>query len=160
MRSLLFKFIFMGQKSIRRTIAEEGVGMLRHDNYHATISRINEAREKGFYIECVSLIEGLLADRMESLANQMDENNDHSHKTLGHLIKALCNCTPVGFDEVIVKIDKWRELRNTSIHELPKNLEPSFAVRYAELLSVADEGMALFREFDKLLSKYRASIKK
>lgn len=152
----------MYKKEPRRTVAEDdSVRTLRYENYKASISQIHKAMEAGFFVESITLIEGLLTDRMESLINELDGSTVGQSLTFKELTDKLQSKASAEYNEVLTKIDAWRKRRNGAVHSLPKELEPAFSARYDSLKSVAEDGYELFREFDKLLSEYRrTSIKK
>ena len=74
---------------IRPTIDTEGVGQSRYETYKATIERINKAMDSGFYVEAIALCESIIADRLESLANQISQSSKYSYVTIGKLTDYL-----------------------------------------------------------------------
>lgn len=150
---------------VRPTINNPGVGDARYESYKKTIDRYHEAMNASYYVECIALMEGLISDRMESLANELSDGK-YSYKTLGCLINYLqqeqqskrINETMIN---CVKKIDIWRANRNKAIHELPKlseNLHETFDVKYQRLCQVAKDGYDLFREFDNNLREFRKFI--
>jgi len=149
---------------IRKTVTDNPqVGEVRYNTYYASIERYQQALENKYYIECISLMESLIADRLESLANQISESRDYSYKTLerlleflqGHKQKYLLNEDMLQSLEHIVN---WKNDRNKAIHEMAKltdNLNEQFSTRYANLKNIANEGYNLFRELDNSIRKFR-----
>ena len=63
-------------KKIRATIDTEGVDDFRHDIYADVLARINQSYENGYYIEAITLLESIISDRLESICNEVNHNND------------------------------------------------------------------------------------
>ena len=93
--------------------------------YKYAWDRYNEAYKAKYYIECIALVESLIADRMESLANEISASSKYSYSTLEKLITYLCgkNQSQLLNDEIVSVINKikvWKNGRNKAIHEMAK----------------------------------------
>ena len=69
-------------KSKRPVISESNVGKRRHDVYSGVIRQYHYAMASGFYIEAIALMESIIADRMESMSNEISQTSNFSHVTL------------------------------------------------------------------------------
>ncbi len=130
------------------------VGKQRHDLYESAISAYNNAIHHHYNVEAVALAESLIADRMESLANNLSSSKDYSNQTLGVLIRFLKQQNLSSFDGVLLQIDEWRRKRNDAIHQLAKCLDSDFQVHYSRIRQTAIDGLKCFREFDKQYKRY------
>lgn len=146
------------------------VSMARYETYKHAIEKYYSAIEQGFYVEALAICEGLMSDRMESLANQLSCGVDYSYSTIGKLMNNLSSLLKKHespnwkeFEALFGKIKKWAGVRNSAIHELPKldkdKFDSEFSVRYQSLSSSAKEGLELFRELDKLIANIRTTLK-
>ena len=149
---------------IRKTVIDDPkVGVTRHDTYFAVIEKYQQALDNTYYIECISLMESLIADRLESLANQISKSKDYSYKTLEKLLEFLQGKKQKDSlnDEILQCLEyvvTWKNGRNMAIHEMAKltnNLNEQFSTRYANLKSIAEYGYKLFRELDNSIRQYR-----
>lgn len=147
-------------KTVRKTIKEKGVGIARHDTYKDVLEQYSKAMENGFYLEAITLMESIIGDRLESIANQISKSSEYSYETLGKLITAVKKFEiSTEMPNIIEKIDVWRKDRNIALHEMAKfdkvDFEKSFNKRYAELKPIAQNGKKIFRELDKEIRNYR-----
>ena len=137
-----------------------GVGMTRYLLYRAAWKRIADASSAGFYLEAITLLEGILADRMESRASYLT-GTDVSYRTLGSLIDTLRKHEFVAdFKAILEQIDKWREKRNRALHEMVKfatGERPSWEDKTGPLPSIVDEGRHVLRRFDAIDKRERRS---
>ena len=131
--------------------------------YKYAWDRYNEAYKAKYYIECIALVESLIADRMESLANEISASSKYSYSTLEKLITYLCgkNQSQLLNDEIVSVINKikvWKNGRNKAIHEMAKlseDLNETFEQKYGELSQIADKGRELFNELNNEIRKFR-----
>ncbi|MBO5086644.1 MAG: hypothetical protein J6B65_05340 [Paludibacteraceae bacterium] len=152
------------EKEIRPTIATEGVGQSRYETYKATIDRINKAMDAGFYVEVIALCESIIADRLESLANQISQSSKYSYETMGRLTDYLLGAKQRDLlsqeiVDVVNEIKNWTKKRNSAVHEMAKNIEGDFMEKYAKLKETAEEAIKLFRKLDNEIRKFRKSLK-
>ena len=151
-------------KRIRQSVIDNSnIGTVRHDNYSGAIEKYHKAFADGYYIECISLMESLISDRLESLANQISESKEYSYCTLEKLLQYIDGNKqrPLINDEIhqcLEKLKSWKDDRNRAIHEMAKlsdDLDESFQMRYAKLDGIAKDGLVLFRELDNRIRKLR-----
>ena len=91
----------------RPRIDNPDVRGIRYVMYKYAWDRYNEAYKAKYYIECIALVESLIADRMESLANEISASSKYSYSTLEKLITYLCgkNQSQLLNDEIVSVID-------------------------------------------------------
>lgn len=150
-------------KDIRKTIDEEGVGKARYETYKGVLSRYNSAVADGYYLEAITLIESIIADRLESVANQLFNTNEYSYETLWNLISGVRRLEISSeMTRVVGNINKWRNGRNMALHEMAKfdreDYKKSFQDRYAELEQVAKRGYEIFNNLNNAIKKYRRNL--
>ncbi len=148
------------EKGERPTI-DKGAGMPRHDRYAAAIKQCDAAMHQNFYIEAIAIEESLIADRLESLTNEIT-NGGWSYKSAGKLARNLLQELQPFLNEELIgrikEIQRWCRLRNDAIHcmaKLSPTLDSSFDDDYAKLQTVAEEGKKVFRGIDNAIRKYR-----
>ena len=147
-----------------RPTIDNGAGPKRQKRYAKAIDRYNEAKNGGYFVECIAIAESLIGDRLESISNQIS-GGKMSYQPLGQLVHFLQKqVTKASFDtdfvDILNQIGLWTQKRNFAVHELAKltpNMKESFEESYNKLKSIADDGMSLFREIDKQIRKYRKS---
>lgn len=147
-------------KRNRPTIQTPEVGAKRHQTYRHIIEQYHLAMSQGFYIEAISLMESLISDRLESLANELSGSENYSYATLEKLLIFLCGRNqalqlPDNLKDVLNEICIWKNERNRAIHEMAKEINHSFADNYDALEDTADEGYTLFRKLDNAIRAYR-----
>lgn len=148
-----------------RAIASDqpGVGDHRYRLYTIAWQRVCEASEAGYYLEAITLLESLIADRLESRASYLTGENE-GFSNLGPLIRTFRKHETVqAFRDLIERLDSWRKKRNTALHEVVK-LEhgplPSWEKQTASLPSIVQVGKDLLREFADLDEVERAKVGK
>lgn len=149
----------------RDHIATQGVAKNRSEIYKKALKKYKVSIEQGFYIEATAICESLITDRMESRIGELCKK-DVYFGNLGELKKVLVNYleTDEGLLEIYKYIlDKWAPKRNKIIHQIVKISQAGkkdWDKFMAEAKQTAEEGMAIFRELDKLLTKVRKNTKK
>jgi hypothetical protein len=112
----------MNSKERKRGLAyiRKGYGRQRYRLFRRARKHIIFCIKRGFYLEAITLIESLIADRLESrISYVIDE--DYSFKTLGNLVIKARECEKDAEILTIVdKIDQWRAQRNGALHEMVK----------------------------------------
>lgn len=151
---VVFNVTKMKEKKRPSSQSSPQIGALRHELYKAAIDAYKDALMHHYNVEAITLVESLISDRMESLANLLSENKDYSNKTLGELIGYLRSQNLELIEESLSHIDGWRKKRNDAIHQLAKCLEPDFKTHYNSTRQTALDGMKCFREFDKQYKIY------
>jgi hypothetical protein len=140
----------MADKKTRGKAYEgEGYGDLRYRLFVAARKRIEKAIGAGYYCEAITIIESIIADRLESRLSYL-KDEDFSFKNLGGLIKEsrMLESNP-DLLELMNDLDSWREARNKAIHELVK-IESgkelsSWDQRMQEMGQTADEGYRILK---------------
>lgn len=98
----------------------EGYGRQRYRLFCAARERIIFCIKRGFYLEAITIIESIIADRLESRISHLQGEN-YGFETLGVSIrkaKRLDNDTKMR--AILDRIDEWRKERNRSLHEMVK----------------------------------------
>lgn len=147
----------------RPRIDNPDVRGIRYVMYKHAWDRYNEAYKAKYFIECIALVESLIADRMESLANEISSSSKFSYSTLEKLIDYLSgkNQAPSLTESIIQtigKIEVWKNGRNRAVHEMAKlseDLTETFDQKYGELEQIADGGRELFNELNNEIRKFR-----
>ena len=145
----------------RPTITEgEHIGMARYNLYKDTLDHYRLSLKDGYYLECITLMESLIKDRLESLYNELNAKEDSSDVSLC-CITSVLNEIPNSLD-VIKELDEWRKKRNNAIHGMAKlqDVTTSFSNRYESLCIVAKNGYDVFRKVDTLIKNYRKNMYK
>lgn len=147
----------------RPKIDNPDVRELRYSMYKQAWDRYNEAYNAKYFIECIAIVESLIADRMESLANEISSSSKFSYSTLEKLTEYLsgkkqASMLTEGIIQTIGKIVVWKDGRNKAIHEMAKlseDLSETFEQKYGELSQIADKGRELFNELNNEIRKFR-----
>ena len=139
-------------KAIPKTL----VGKHRYVIYLNAYKRISEAVEAGFYLEAVTLIESLLADRLESRLSYV-KGEEFSFKTLDRIVNSAKG-EPDDILRNIIQTDvkDWKDQRNIALHEMAKIEDGdwcSWEDRYANLKKVTTSGIRVLRAVDKRCKK-------
>ena len=131
---------------------------LRGELYSSAFSHIKDAYDKGFYIECISIIDSMITDRIESYCQFLSYEDDKQFvaNSVFDAIRNLGTLTKekgVRDDEFYVindKIEKWSAQRNRAIHGFVIVREETkgddFNKRKQVTKDAADEGLRLVRE--------------
>ena len=151
----------------RPRIDNPDVSGIRYAMYKQAWNRYNEAYKAKYFIECIALVESLIADRMESLANEISSSSKFSYSTLEKLTEYLSGKkqTPMlteSIIQIIGKIVAWKDGRNKAIHEMAKlseGLNETFEQKYGELSQISDTGRELFNELNNEIRKFRKANK-
>lgn len=131
---------------------------LRGDLYSSAFSHIKDAYDKGFYIECISIIDSMITDRLESYCQFLSHHDDKQFvaNSVFDAIRNLGTLTKekgVRDDEFYVindRIEKWSAQRNRAIHGFvivrEDTKDDDFNQRKQVTKDAADEGLKLVRE--------------
>ena len=140
----------------RPTVLEDSqVGQDRYQLYKASIDQYQKALKDGYFLECITLMESLIKDRLESIYNEIHHQDDTSKMPFGRMSNILNDLDET---ELKVKLDEWIQKRNCAIHAMAKLQEYSgvtFEVRYISLQDIAEEGYELLKAIDSAIRKYR-----
>lgn len=142
-----------GGRRRARSVSGDGTGKCRHDLYRAAWHQIEKAERAGFYLESITLLESLLADRLESRLSYL-HGGDPGFRTLGDLMKLLGRLEKEeSFRALYPRIETWAGLRNRALHELPKieqGERTTWKAKTQVLVGIVKEGRELLLGFDKL----------
>jgi hypothetical protein len=138
-------------KSIRaKNVPGSGVGKKRYDLYFNGFRQIEKARRQGFYLECIAILESIMADRLEARRASLnpDEPEKHRFSMLGNLTSKLkIEDKDLGIQGVYSEIAVWADKRNRAIHQMVKlgdeESTKTWEDRYAELEPTVEEGTEL-----------------
>lgn len=140
----------------RPTILEDPqVGKDRYQLYKASIDQYQKALKDGYFLECITLMESLIKDRLESIHNEIYNKDKGSNLTLSAISDILVTLNEV---ELKKELDIWRKDRNGALHAMAKLQECSgvtFEERYKSLHDIAEKGYELFKAIDSVIRKYR-----
>ena len=114
--------------------------------------RIKGAMEDGYYLEAITLIESIIADRLESRLTKL-LGTDFSFKTLGALInKSKAVETDPALSALVQNdLNDWRELRNEALHAMAKLANGDSSTwqdRMLALVLIADDGLQVLKAVD------------
>lgn len=129
-------------------------GRERYRMYKNVLERCAKAKENGFYLEAIALIESIMADRLESYLIRITSNTNYAFKPLGSLIKGLRAINDLQMP--IAEIENWKKARNQFLHEMAKIEDgqyEDFSTRYSAALQCVEEGESLFRQIDVICRK-------
>lgn len=144
----------MRNNKIRQVANTPQRGIERHDLYNATITRYNQAMAAGYYLEAITIMESLIADRLESYLIRATSDDRYAFKPLEKLITGLRASNDASMP--ISDIEIWKNARNKALHEMAKielDQYEDFQTKYYKTKSCAEEGMILFRKIDKVCRK-------
>ncbi len=147
------------ERAIRKSFKDE-VGMARYELIKAAFDRIQDARDQGYYLEAITIIESMIADRLESAISDA-ENTNIGFQTLGSLILLAHRSHKLDAQLkifIITELKAWKKRRNIALHEMVKlekgNLH-TWPERYAELLADVDSGFELLKKIMKRMKEIR-----
>jgi hypothetical protein len=145
------------------SVSDNDIGQERYALYKSSFSWIAKSIDEGYYLEAISIVESLVADRLESYLPFLFDK-DFSFKTLGELIQAIRSDKSGKTDEVLRSLvlndlDEWRKDRNKAAHEMVK-IEDGKKVSWEERVkinkTVAEIGLELVRKIDNRIRKLRS----
>ena len=143
----------------RPTVLEDPqVGHDRYQLYKASIDQYQKALKDGYFLECITLMESLIKDRLESMYNEIYGADKASGLKFQKNAEIL---TTLDADALKSDLDVWRKNRNEAIHAMAKLQEHSgvtFEVRYISMRAIAEKGYELFKAIDSAIRKYRKEL--
>lgn len=138
-----------------RAIATPGsaIAKARVEMYKSAYSRIAESSKAGFHLEAITIIESLIADRLESRLTFVLQR-DFSFQHLGSLITKArqVETDPTLLGLIDQDLDKWRKSRNKALHEMAKIANgdtSSWQDRVNGLVPISEGGSKLLKTIDK-----------
>lgn len=132
----------------------------RSEIYKATFKHIKLADENGFYLESITLLESLLADRLESRLSYL-LGSDFSFKTLGKIIlkiKVVEKDAEI-LDLVTTALSAWADDRNGALHEMSKIAVGDISTweeRTERLKVISSRGLKLLRKIDRRIKALKS----
>jgi hypothetical protein len=139
------------------------VARQRYELYKLANEQLKAAYEQGFYIECVSICESIIADRLEARVQFLRRDSDKpTHlESLGTLLKQLNGLEPMDHEDlraVYSSLQNWGDARNATIHQFVKvadhNHQSGGDERIHKAKAAARDGMRLMRQTSALIRKY------
>lgn len=139
------------------------VARQRYELYKLANEQLNSAYEAGFYIECVSICESIIADRIEARLQFLRRGTDkRSHiDSLGRLLKQIEDIEAndqADLREVYQAIREWLKARNATIHQFVKVTEGNQQFdgegRMKQAKTAARDGKVLMKLISKLVKKH------
>jgi hypothetical protein len=143
----------------KRTRAKNA-GKNRQELYRKASGRIKAATTAGFYLESIALIESMIADRIESLLetyNPNEEDRKTDFQALGPLLNELKKINPsADLLDCINKIEAWKWQRNVALHEMvkiEKNNFISWDKKQSEAKDAVEKGLKLFNLLKNIVAR-------
>jgi hypothetical protein len=146
----------------RRAINEgrtSPVAQARRKFYARALERVSVALDTGFVLEAVTLLESMIADRLEArlAAKHAQHEDKRRFSTLGKLAQELGGsrmAEPESVRGLYNDVAAWADRRNRALHEMVKLEEGAVAdwdSRYASARQTAEDGRKLFRKLDRAI---------
>jgi hypothetical protein len=130
--------------------------------------RALKAMDKGYYLEAILLWEGLIANRLETLLNFMQESNvqfSNFDRLLERLETVVRLQRPAEIEahlgDLIAQLHDWRRSKNATMHgiaRVPEGDTDHWKMRYKEARKVARAGHKLFDYADALASPLSTEV--
>lgn len=130
----------------------------REELYSRGFDQIRNAYDQGFYIECVTIIDSMITDRLEAYVQFLlhGEEKQFVAESLFNAMKSVGSVTKEkgvrdeDFKWMHKKIESWVPKRNFAVHNFvivrPDTVDDSAEVRLQKLKDAADEGLILVRQ--------------
>lgn len=140
------------------TIASQRFNLYKLANEH-----LKKAYEAGFYIECVSICESIISDRIEARLQYLRRGTGKPSliDSLGRLLKQVEDIEPEDQSELraaYVATREWVSARNETIHQFVKVTDQNHLAdgkdRVRQAKAAARSGMRLMRLISNLVRKY------
>lgn len=148
-----------------RQVASSGpksqTGQDRKNLYTGCLERVSKALDEGYALEAITLLESLIADRLEARLAYINGQRAEKRKfsTLGCLTQELKGTKAGEPKEAVAMydaVDDWATLRNEAVHEFAKLSEgnsKNWDAKYKTAKKAAKNGKKLFRDLDKVIRK-------
>lgn len=139
------------------------VARQRYALYRVANERLKAAYEAGFYIECVSICESIISDRMEARLQFLTRKTTKLSPvlSLGYTLAAIKKPgleTEADLIAVYEAVSVWAEDRNRVVHQFVKRtandevLSPEERIK--DGMKTAQKGLVLMRKISALVRKY------
>jgi hypothetical protein len=137
--------------------------MARFSLYKEAYARINDAIDKGYFLEAVALEESLISDRLESRISFLTKV-DFGFRTLERLIaEASAKETDASFKNLVqTEVSTWKHQRNKTLHEMAKLADgdtSAWADRMKAAGTAAQTGLKVLRKLDARYKQLRRAGK-
>lgn len=143
-----------------RAINQPGnnIGKIRQQFYKSAVEHCKKAMEEDFYLEAITIIESMIADRLESRVAWLSNQKIRQLTNLGPLIKTIKKDYPLEYSEhteLFENLDTWRKDRNKFIHEMVKieDGSESFEIRLTNAKKTAVDGLKIFSKLSNYVTK-------
>lgn len=159
------KLATMKRPHSKRLTGGQGTAIARqrYGLYKLANEQLKAAYEAEFYIECVSICESIISDRIEARLQFLRRGTDKpSHiDSLGRLLKQVTDIEPedqVELRAAYASIQEWGNARNKTIHQFVKvtdqnqDLDGKGRVRNAK--TAARDGIRLMKMISALVRKH------
>lgn len=146
-------------RAIRQSF-KDAVGEARYKLMKEAIDRVLKSQKEGYYLEAITILESLIADRLESALSD-SENNRIGFWTLEKLIRTSeysINLDSQLKNIIINDLKNWKDKRNKALHEMVKLEENNlhdWSTRYAEFQIAVDNGYEIFKQLNKRIKELR-----
>jgi hypothetical protein len=143
--------------------AGTAVAQARYQLYKAANEQLKSAYELGFYIECVSICETIIADRLEARIQFLArESDDPTHlRTAAQAARRLLDIEPAenaDLRELYASVVAWSADRNAVVHQFVKVADGDGQVsaeeRAAHAKRTAASGRKIMRASSRLIKKH------
>lgn len=156
-----------GKKQSQRLKGGKGtpVARQRYDLYKLANEQLKAAYEAKFYIECVSICESIIADRLEARLQflRRDTEKPPYVASLGSLLKQLEDTraeVQMDLNEAYEAVREWSKARNATIHQFVKvtdrNHQSDGDDRIRQAKAAARDGIRLMRKVSALVRKHNS----
>jgi hypothetical protein len=137
------------------------VAQARRELYSFALKRVDDALSKGFALEAVTLVESMIADRLEARCAKVfpADPKMQQFSNLGPLTDRLLADKAgesTAMKALYRQVKEWADDRNEALHELVKLAENSDAdwdSKYTHATETAKAGLELFRSLDTQVKK-------
>lgn len=136
----------------------------RRKLYGEAAKRIKAAKRDKYYLEAITLLESLIADRLESYIEK-EAKQPEGFRTLEQNIKVAkqyINDSHISESQAIlpylVKIKLWRKLRNEMLHEAVKieeGKDKDWDSTMNKAKNTVEEGETLFKELRNVVRRVK-----
>jgi hypothetical protein len=127
-------------------------------SYKEAWTRIKLAKEEGFYLEAVTLVESIISDRLSSHLHGTKKLKEGSKRppsfselisTWRDSVKSQDNVV-----ELATKVDSWRRERNILIHGMVKSMPGTPTQHPEDFLSLAENAATTGEELAKKVCRW------
>lgn len=155
----------MKKESKRRSSGgkETEVSRRRYELYRLAHEHLQEAYKAGFFIECVSICDSIISDRLDARLQFLSRKTSKLApvQSLGHIIKQINKSgleTAPDIIDIYQSLAMWAEKRNAVVHQFVKVTDGdelhSGKERIAYGKKTAKEGIELARKVSNLIRKH------